>query len=44
LAAKAGTVKDKRLAARIEAFVEANPNAGIAKIRKEFPALAKNLK
>lgn len=44
LAAKAGTVKDKKLAARIEAFVEANPNAGIAKIRKEFPALAKNLK
>jgi hypothetical protein len=44
LAAKASTVKDKKLAARIEAFVKANPNAGIPKISKEFPALAKNLK
>jgi hypothetical protein len=44
LAAKADTVKDKKLAARIQQFVENNPNAGIAKIRKEFPALAKNLK
>jgi hypothetical protein len=44
LAAKASTVKDKKLAARIEAFVKANPNAGISKISKEFPSLAKNLK
>jgi hypothetical protein len=44
LAAKADTVKDKKLAAKIQAFVEANPNAGIKKIQQQFPALAKNLK
>jgi len=38
-AAKAEAAGNTRLADRIENFIEANPNAGIKKIEKEFPQI-----
>jgi hypothetical protein len=44
LAAKTGSLKDKKLVAKINDFVAKNPNASDAKVAKAFPKLSATLK